>query len=141
MLDLTKNWKRVIDSLAKGIFVIDAAGSICYANPALEQMTGFRADALIGNTCAMLACSGCEPWYGEEGFWCMLFSSGLPMKPMFCEVNSKSGHRMKVMKQASLIRNAEGIIIAAVETIWDSELFHRNKVCLFPPMHIFQATD
>ena len=50
MLDLTKNWKRVIDSLYKGIMVIDTGGAIRHVNPALERLTGYRADELMGNT-------------------------------------------------------------------------------------------
>ena len=118
MLDLTKNWKRVIDSLYKGIVVIDTDGSIRHVNPALERLTGFRANELMGNACTMLGCSGCEPWYGKD-FWCVLFCSGQAMKPMSCRINSKSGHRLKVIKQASILRDAKGVAVGAVETIWD----------------------
>ena len=119
MLDLTKNWKKVIDGLYKGIVVIDTDGAIRHGNPALERLTGYRADELIGNTCTMLACSGCQPWYGQEGFWCMLFSIGQAMKPAACQINGKSGHPMNVIKQASILRNAKGGMVGAVETIWD----------------------
>ena len=121
MLDLTKNWKRVIDSLYKGIVVIDMDGAIRHVNPALERLIGFRADELMGNACTKLACSGCEPWYGQEGFWCMLFGGGQPMKPMACQINRKSGHPLNVIKQASIMRNAQGDMVGAVETIWDME--------------------
>ena len=119
MLDLTINWKRVIDSLNKGVIVIDTGGEIRHVNPALEGLTGYRADDLIGKSCARLDCSGCEPWYGQGGFWCMLFSSGQAMKPMPCRINSKSGHRLKVVKQASILRDAKDVVVGAVETIWD----------------------
>ena len=118
MLDLTKNWKKVIDSLYKGIMVIDTDGAIWHVNPAFERLTGFGADELMGNTCTMLACSCCEPWYGQEGFWCMLFGSGLAIKPMTCRINGKSGHPLNVIKQASILRNAKGDMVGAVETIW-----------------------
>ena len=120
MLDLTKNWKRVIDSLYKGIVVIDTGGIIRHVNPALERLTGFPANELVGNACTMLGCSGCEPWYGQD-FWCMLFCGEQVMKPMACRINSKSGHRLKVIKQASILRNEKGLAVGAVETIWDTE--------------------
>ena len=126
MLDLMKNWKKVVDSLYKGIVVIDTDGAIRHVNPALERLTGFRADELVGNTCTMLACSGCEPWYGREGFWCMLFGSGQAMKPMACQINGKSGHPLNVIKQASIMRNAQGGMVGAVETIWDMEELKRG---------------
>lgn len=119
MPDLTKNWKRIVDTLYSGVIVIDTGGAIRHVNPSLERLTGYRADELIGNSCAILDCSGCEPWYGQEGFWCMLFSSGLAMKPMVCRINSKSGYPLKVVKQASIFRDAQGVAVGAVETIWD----------------------
>jgi len=119
MLDLMENWKRVIDTLYKGVVVIDTSGIIQHVNPALEDLTGYRADEIIGNSCAILECSNCEPWYDREGFWCMLFSSGEAMKPVTCRINSKSGHSLNVVKQASIFRNEKGVVLGAVETIWD----------------------
>ena len=119
MLDLTKNWGNVIDALPSGVIMIDTGGAIRHVNPALERLTGYRADELIGNSCEMLGCSGCQPWYDHEDFWCMLFRSGLAMKPMACRINSKSGYRLKVVKQASIFRDAQGVAVGAVETIWD----------------------
>ena len=127
MLDLTKNWKRVIDALPSGIIVIDTGGAIRHVNPALEHLTGYRADELVGNSCAILDCSGCEPWYGQEGFWCMLFSSGQTMKPIVCRINSKSGYRLKVVKQVSIFRDAQGVAVGAVETIWDIAKLNKSS--------------
>lgn len=49
----------------------------------------------------------------------MLFSSGQAMKPMACRINSKSGHRLNVIKQASILRDVKYVAVWAVETIWD----------------------
>ncbi len=116
MLDLNINWKSVIDSLKKGVVVIDSCGIIRHVNPSMTGLTGFSADELIGKTCAIFECSGCDPWFGQGGFWCMLFSSGKSMKPISCQINTKSGHRLKVVKQASVLRDTESSAFAAVET-------------------------
>ena len=119
MLDLSKNWKKVIDTLQSGVIVIDTNGAIQHVNPALEGLTGYRADELIGNACAILGCSHCEPWYGQGGAWCMLFGSGQDMKPIPCRINSKSGHRLEVIKQASIFRDSKGVVVGAVESFRD----------------------
>lgn len=119
MLDLSKNWKRVIDALYSGVIVIDTGGAIRHVNPAMESLTGYGADELIGNTCAILGCSGCEPWFGQGGAWCMLFGSGQAMKPLVCSINSKSGHRLNVVKQASIFHDSNGVAVGAVETLRD----------------------
>jgi len=116
MPDLTINWKKVIDSLKKGVVVVDTGGVIQHVNPSMMDLTGYGANELIGKTCAIFECSGCEPWYGQGGFWCMLFSSGQSMKPVACKINCKSGHRLKVVKQASVLWDANSIAVAAVET-------------------------
>jgi two-component system, NtrC family, response regulator HydG len=119
MLDLSKNWKNVIDSLHSGVMVIDTNGTIRHVNPALEDLTGYPAGELTGNPCAILDCSGCEPWYGQGGSWCMLFGGGKAMKPMACRINSKSGYRLNVVKQASVFQDSNGVVVGAVETFWD----------------------
>ena len=119
MLDLSKNWKNVIDALPSGVMVIDTGGAIQHVNPALEGLTGYLGDELIGNPCTMLGCSGCDPWYGQGGSWCMLFGSGKATKPIPCRIDSKWGHPLKVVKQASIFRDSKGVPAGAVETFWD----------------------
>jgi two-component system response regulator HydG len=116
MPDQSINWKKVIDSLKKGVVVIDTDGIIRHVNPSMMDLTGYGAEELIGKTCAIFECSGCEPWFGRGGFWCMLFSSGKSMKPVSCQIDCKSGHRLKVLKQATVLRDAKRIPFAAVET-------------------------
>ncbi len=120
MLNLTINWKRVIDTLHKGVVVIDRGGAIRHVNPAFEVLTGYRSDDLMGKPCAVLQCSGCEPWYGDEEFRCALFSSGQPINPTTCRINSKCGRPLKVVRQASVLRDGKGIPVGAVETMWDA---------------------
>jgi two-component system response regulator HydG len=129
MLDLSKNWKNVIDTLHSGVIVIDTNGTIRHVTPSLEGLTGYRADELIGNPCAILGCSGCEPWYGQGGSWCMLFGGGETLKPMACRINSKSGYRLEVVKQASIFRDSEGVVVGAVETLWDMAKFKEGGAC------------
>ena len=116
MLDLSKNWKRVIDTLYNGVVVIDTGGTIRHVNPAFWGLTGYRPDELIGHACTRLGCSHCEPWYGQGGAWCLLFGSGRAMKPLTCRVDSRWGHRLKVIKQASVFHDENGLVVGAVET-------------------------
>ena len=121
MSDLAINWKKVIDTLHQGVFVIDTGGLIRYVNPALERLTGYRSDELIGKSCIMLECSGCEPWEDRGSFRCMLFTLGRSMNPVACRINNKLGHGLNVVKQASILRDANGVPVGAVETIRDME--------------------
>lgn len=119
MLDLSNNWKNVIDTLESGVMVIDTRGAIRHVNPALEGLTGYRPDELIGHACTRLGCSHCEPWYGQGEAWCLLFGSGQAMKPLLCRIDSKPGYRLEVVKQASILHDSKGVVVGAVETFRD----------------------
>ncbi len=127
MLNLTVNWKRVIDTLPKGVVVIDTDGKIRHINPAFEALTGYRSGELIGNPCTILECSGCEPWYDDNDVWCMLFSAERSFEPTVCSIDSRTGRRLTVFRQASVLRDAVGVVVGAVETIWDVEDFKEGS--------------
>ena len=116
MLEPAINWKEVIDTLKKGVVVIDTVGIIRHVNPAMTGLTGYGADELLGNSCAIFECSGCEFRHGRGGRWCIPFSREKSTKPVFSKINCKSGPRLKVVKQVSFLYDAKSVTLGAVET-------------------------
>lgn len=47
---------RVMDTMAEGVFVLDASCLIILWNQAMTEMTGWGEDEMIGNTCTELVC-------------------------------------------------------------------------------------
>ncbi len=136
MLNLTINWKSVVDSLHKGVVVIDRGGTIRHINPAFEVLTGYGASELLGKTCTVLACSACSPSYGKTGFRCMLFETGEPLKPMACLINNKHGEPLKVFRKASILKDERGNPLGAVETVWSKDdLINKSDWSFFPYPH------
>ena len=116
MLEPAINWKEVIDSLKKGVVVIDTVGIIRHVNPAMTGLTGYGVDELLGNSCAVFKCSGCGFRHGRGGRWSIPFSPGKSTKPISCKINCKSGPPLEVLKQVSLLCDAKSVPLGAVET-------------------------
>jgi two-component system, NtrC family, response regulator HydG len=118
-MDLTRYWKNILNALGDGLMLVDPQGIILSINPALEALSRYRAGELVGSQCTILECSACESVRSMAGrFWCELFREGV-IKPIRCRIRDKYGRRVEVLKQASILRDAEGKPIGAVETITD----------------------
>ncbi len=85
-----------------------------------EIITGYSRKDLLGKPCSALNCDVCEIARDRQGeHWCALFRTG-SLKMRRCKVLRKDGESIHVLKNASLLRDSEGEVIGAVETLTDS---------------------
>jgi two-component system, NtrC family, response regulator HydG len=121
-------WKTIVDTIRDGIMVVDTSGSILSANRALETITAYSHQELIGQKCSILNCSVfnlAREKCGEH--WCLLFKTGA-MNMRRCTIMRKDGTYVPVLKNASLLHDSKGRVIGAVETITDiSEIVEKDK--------------
>ena len=66
-MDYGDNWKTIIETAHDGILIVDTKGVIMAVNKAAERLTGYTAEELVGNPCAILNCTGCRIFKGENG--------------------------------------------------------------------------
>ncbi|MBW1898877.1 MAG: sigma 54-interacting transcriptional regulator, partial [Deltaproteobacteria bacterium] len=117
--DLDKYWKTVVNTIQDGIMIIDKCGSIISANKALEKITGYSREELIGKTCEVLNCDICEKTRENAGkHWCKLFRHG-KMSKKRCTFLRKDGTYTHALKNATLLRDNSGKILGAVESVTD----------------------
>jgi PAS domain S-box-containing protein len=117
--DLNLYWKTVVDTIKDGVMIVDKRGIIVSVNRAMEQISGYTRDELLGKPCTQLNCDICEVVLEKNGeHWCSLFKSGL-LKTRECTFQQKNKEFVPVLKNASLLRDAHGQVIGAVETITD----------------------
>ena len=45
----------LLDSMAGGVFALNKAGNICLWNRAMERISGYDADEIMGNSCEVLS--------------------------------------------------------------------------------------
>jgi transcriptional regulator with PAS, ATPase and Fis domain len=139
MMDISKHWKTIVDTLQDGVMVVDPRGNIMAVNPAAERLTGYTASELIGRSCRILDCTGCEIFdEGAAEKWCGLYARG-GVTAKKCLITNKAKQHVNIIKNASILRDAAGNIIGAVETLTDmSELVRQQNeiVSLRKTLHL-----
>jgi two-component system response regulator HydG len=130
MLNMEENryWRTVVDTIKDGLVIINPEGVIVTINNALTGLTGYGKNELIGKPCSVLDCDMCRIVRNKRGeHWCNLFQSGqINMKR--CRIRKKSGEYLPILKNAALLKNPEGKIIGAVETMTDiSEIIKKDQ--------------
>jgi PAS domain S-box-containing protein len=119
---------RIIDSMADGVFTMDAQGRISSWNPSMERISGYTAGEAMGKTCQLLQCSRC---FGKncpaDIHKCRIIEQG-HAEAKECQLRHKDGHDVEVIKNASVVRDDQGNIIGVVETVTDlTELKRARK--------------
>ncbi len=125
--ELNTYWKTVVDTIQDGIMIVDEDGTIVSVNEAFEIITGYSKEEVLGKSCSILNCDGCEIAREQNGtHHCLLFKKrSLRMKK--CSIMRKDGRYVHIVKNASILRDTGGQAVGAVETMTDvSELMEKD---------------
>jgi PAS domain S-box-containing protein len=116
-----RHWKRVINTMSEALLIISKEGRILSVNQSFEEMTGYTAAQVAGKPCTILECQACEFAINDDSnAWCKLFEPGQPeIKRCRCSIKTKDGSYLTAMKNASVLRNEDGTVLGAVETLLD----------------------
>jgi PAS domain S-box-containing protein len=126
-MNIAKHWKTIVDTLQDGLLVIGPGGDILAANPAAEQLTGYTADELVGESCQILNCTECKIiGEGTGNKWCSLFADET-VRDKQCLITNKDQRSVHVIKSATVLRDQDGTIIGAVETLTDISEYIRQQ--------------
>ncbi len=126
--ELDGYWKTVVNTLRDGIMIVNTRGAIVSVNQAFEHITGYTREELIGRSCEFLHCEACNEAIGKgEGHWCTLYHSGKTEQRQ-CRIRRKDGTTIQALKNAAILRDAEGNVLGAVETLADlSEITEKDN--------------
>ncbi len=130
-MDLSPFWKPIINTLNEGVLIVDPRGTILALNAAAEAITGYNASELVGKNCRILECTGCTIYgRGSGAAWCQLFRDGA-VQAKKCLIAHKARRSVCIVKNATVLRDARGKIIGAVETLSDiSEIVRQQDEIL-----------
>ena len=111
---------NVFESIRDGVMFMNPDGDIIYFNNAAEKMTGYSRDEVIGLPCTVLDSDTCVI-LTESGRQkcCSLFEDGTPIYNKKCRIRSKSGHTVYLLKNAVQLKDDNGEVIGAVESMTD----------------------
>jgi two-component system response regulator HydG len=117
---LPQYWKSIVDTMMDGLLVVDTEGTIVSVNRAMEELTGYSRDELLGQPCTQLDCDACFVYdrQGTKTKRCHLFRAGRVSRGR-CRLQRKDGRPLYVLKNAILLRDGEGRVIGGVETLTD----------------------
>ncbi len=112
-------WKIVVDTIQDGVMIVNERGVVEFVNRAFEEITGYAEQEIIGQSCHMCNCSNCEIVRNKGSrHWCAMFEQGY-LRKQRCLLVRKDGQTLNVVKNASVLKDAEGNIVGAVETLTD----------------------
>jgi two-component system, NtrC family, response regulator HydG len=125
-MELSPHWFRIINTMNEGLMIVGTDGKIIMVNQSFETLTGFSESEVLGKPCTILHCDACEGVRAqvEDRCWCALFENPPnPIKRCRCSILRKDGTCLLSLKNASVLKDGDGKVIGAVETITDlSEL-------------------
>jgi two-component system response regulator HydG len=109
-------WKMILDSIADGVFTVDADMRITTFNRAAEEITGFSASEAVGSCCheifrtrvCFTACSLREAQ-----------ATGEAVVNRELDITDKKNRKVPVSFNASVLRNAQGHAVGGVKTFRD----------------------
>ena len=119
--EIDRHWERVINTMSEALLIISKEGRILSVNRSFEEMTGYASDEVCGRACTLLECQACEMAINNQGSgWCKLFEPEQPeMRRCRCTIKKKDGTFMPALKNASVLRDDDGTMLGAVETLTD----------------------
>ena len=120
----------LLDSMADGVFTLDATGIITFWNPSMERITGYSADEALGRPCNLLGFNRCFKKVcakGPDG--CDIFNFG-KVDGKECRFSHKDGHEVPVLKNARIVKDDDGQTIGVVETVTDMTESRQTRVQL-----------
>jgi PAS domain S-box-containing protein len=126
--EINQQWKEIINTMNEGLVLIGTDGTILMVNHAMERLTGYDREDMIGHSCTLFNCDTCEIARSKgKDKWCLLFEQGSLNKKR-CLLMRKDGSYLHALKNATILKDSEGRVQGAVETVTDiSELDRRGE--------------
>ncbi|MFZ0930449.1 MAG: sigma 54-interacting transcriptional regulator [Syntrophobacteraceae bacterium] len=125
---LERYWETVVSAIKDGVMIVDMCGCIVFANQAMESITGYAREELVGQKCSILNCNLFNMAHEQGGDqWCVLLKTGnLDLRR--CTVMRKDGSFAPVLKNGSPLYDSSGSVIGGVEILTDiTELVQKDE--------------
>jgi len=125
------NFRTIVDELYDGLYFVDRRRKITFWNKAAEKITGFKAEEVIGSSCADNILTHVDEAGNNlcQGH-CPLAATLEDLAPRATQVylHHKLGHRVPVSVRISPLTDDAGEVIGAVELFTDISNHRANEL-------------
>ncbi len=117
--ELDGYWKTVVNTIRDGIMIMNSGGTIVSVNKAVEEITGYSREELIGKHCSIL-----DDDRGDIGLHYSAFLDHREQRDngsnqQQCRVKRKDGSSIQTLKTTAVLRDGEENSLGWVGTITD----------------------
>jgi two-component system response regulator HydG len=119
---------NVFETMRDGLMIVNKDGDILFFNRAAEEITGYRKEEVIGQQCTILDSDTCVV-LTEEGRKkdCDIFRMGA-IENKKCRIRSNDGRAVYLLKNATVLKDENGEMIGAVESMTDITSLYMKEV-------------
>ena len=119
-------YKEIFETIDDALMVVAPNGTILLVNAAMERLSGYAREELVGASCTILNCDACEfIMTKSEKTWCMLFKTG-KVRGKRCLMTKKDGSYASVAQDASLLNDSSGELIGVLGVFKDASEIDRK---------------
>ncbi|MDD3375363.1 MAG: PhnD/SsuA/transferrin family substrate-binding protein [Candidatus Omnitrophica bacterium] len=106
--------EHIFKVIPSAVFTVDTKRRILLWNKKAEEITGYKADEMIGKECTIFAQAPCNDK-------CGLYDSDVnkPILSRECTIIDKQGQKHTISKNADFLRDRKGKIIGGIESFVD----------------------
>ena len=119
---------EVFDAIRDGLMVVDTKGIVRFFNRAAEEITGYRKEEVIGRECTLFDCDPCVAMDDASAFRSDEQARTVSVKNRRCQLRSKDGRLVHVLKNIVTLRGDHGEVIGTVESMTDITTLYQKDL-------------
>jgi len=119
-------YREIFETINDALMLVRPDGTILLVNAAMERLSGYAREELVGNSCTIISCDACELIVTEsKETWCMLFETG-KVRGKHCLMTKKDGSYVSVIHDATILKDNSGELVGALGSFKDASEIDRK---------------
>ncbi len=119
---------ELFEILRDGLIVVNEKGVILLFNRAAEEITGYRKEDVLGKECALFGCDACIALDESGGSPDRRIEQFGAVYGRKCTIRTADGSLVPVLKNAVVLRDDQGKIQGAIESLTDVTSLYNKEI-------------